>query len=100
MRDHRVRRLPVLDGEDRVIGMLTCNDLIRRTTDTANQQPDGHAPLHLLQTLAVVGRARTTSIAALPAATPGDADRRRHAGDDRRRGVGADGVNDAAVSRR
>jgi hypothetical protein len=48
----------VIDDEHCVIGVLSCNDLIRRATDTASTGRDPLEALHLLQTMAIIGRSR------------------------------------------
>lgn len=70
MREHRVRRLPVLDDEDRVIGILTSNDLIRWVDDAGTTTRDGHDAVHLVRTLATVGTARSAPTPAPAAAAP------------------------------
>ncbi len=66
MRNHAVRRLPVLDGEGRVIGVLTCNDLTRWADDAAAVARNHHDAVHLVHTLAMVGRARAPAPRELP----------------------------------
>lgn len=66
MRERGVRRLPVLDSEDRVIGILSCNDLARWVDDGATTDRGHHDAVHLVRTFATVGRSRT----AVPAAAP------------------------------
>ncbi len=63
MRQHRVRRLPVVDDQARLNGILSCNDLFRGAA--ANGDGNGHRPgtaaheaIHLVGTLAAIGEAR------------------------------------------
>ncbi len=68
MRDRGVHRLPVIDAQQRVIGMLCSNDLLRWVDDGgANGAPSKDAT-HLVRTLAIIGRPRT------PAPVPRTAD--------------------------
>lgn len=58
MRDRGVHRLPVLDDEQRVIGVLTCNDLLRWVDDAGTTGRGPHDAVHLVRTLAAVGAPR------------------------------------------
>jgi CBS-domain-containing membrane protein len=64
MRQHAVRRLPVLDERARVIGILSCNDLFRDAEDRDDRNDsddDGmaaHDAVHLVRTMAAIGRRR------------------------------------------
>ncbi len=58
MRVHAVRRLPVLDEQNRLVGLLTCNDLIRWVDDGGANGSVRHAAVHLVHTLATIGRSR------------------------------------------
>jgi CBS domain-containing protein len=62
MRTHRVRRLPVLDHQRRVVGMLSCNDLLRWVDDGGSTSPRHHHAVHLVRTLATVGMPRTRQL--------------------------------------
>lgn len=53
MRHHAVHRLPVLDEQGRVIGILTSNDLLQRVDGTTDAEV-----AHLMTTLASIGRPR------------------------------------------
>lgn len=91
MRAHAVRRLPVLDDQDRLIGLLSCNDLIRWVDDSSAPVSRERDATHLLRTLATIGRTRrsqgvrvishprdhvrTNSLHAAPAAQPPLAER-------------------------
>lgn len=59
MRNRRVRRLPVLDDQNRLIGLLCCNDLVRWVDDGGANGTTAEDAVHLLRTLATVGRSRT-----------------------------------------
>ena len=63
MRDHSVRRLPVIDEEGRVIGLLSCNDLTRWVDDAGTIGRSQHDAVHLVRTLAIVGRPRGRGVA-------------------------------------
>lgn len=58
MRARTVRRLPVVDDQGRLIGLLSCNDLIRWVDDTSAPTSRELDATHLLRTLATIGRAR------------------------------------------
>jgi CBS-domain-containing membrane protein len=64
MRQHAVRRLPVLDEGARVIGILSCNDLFRDAedrddrTDSDDDAMAAHDAVHLVRTMAAIGRRR------------------------------------------
>lgn len=58
MRKRGVRRLPVLDDQQRIIGLLSCNDLCRWVEDGRSNGVNGHDALHLVLTLAAIGRPR------------------------------------------
>lgn len=54
MQEFAVRRLPVVDADGRLVGVLSSNDLVRY----AFANPRAVAAEHVLRTLAVVGRSR------------------------------------------
>jgi CBS-domain-containing membrane protein len=56
MRSRRVRRLPVLDEQNRVIGILSCNDLVRWVDDGGANGSTSHDAVHLMRTMATVGQ--------------------------------------------
>jgi CBS domain-containing protein len=58
MRAHAVRRLPVLDDQNRLIGLLSCNDLIRWVDDCSAPASRERDATHLVRTLATIGRTR------------------------------------------
>jgi len=53
MRAERVRRLPVVDGDGRLAGMLSLNDVILHTDPAARRGADLHA-VDVLQTLRAI----------------------------------------------
>lgn len=58
MREHRVRRLPVLDEERRLLGLVSINDLVREVDDwPEGTERDGLA-LTVLETLSAIGAHR------------------------------------------
>jgi CBS domain-containing protein len=59
MRHHQVRRLPVLDESDALVGMLTLNDLALAATDGARMA----TRLDVSETLAAVSRPRSSGAA-------------------------------------
>ncbi len=61
MRARGVRRLPVLDDQNRLIGLLCCNDLVRWVDDGGANGTTVQDAVHLLRTLATVGRPRTAT---------------------------------------
>jgi CBS domain-containing protein len=65
MREHRVRRLPVVDDRGHVVGMLTCNDLIRWVDDAGTTHRSHHDSVHLIRTLAFIGAARPSHFASI-----------------------------------
>jgi CBS domain-containing protein len=78
MRQHQVRRLPVVDDRARVIGMLSCHDLLRSVAENGDHGRDGshtapheHAATHLVGTLVAIGRSRLRG-AARPAGPGGN----------------------------
>lgn len=74
MRTRAVHRLPVVDAQHRLIGMLCCNDLLRWADDGGANGSTTNDAVHLVRTLATIGRSRT----AVPAAfTPGAAEAAR-----------------------
>lgn len=78
MRRHRVRRLPVVDDLERVLGLISCNDLVRHVDDAVAQGWLQLAAVNLVHTLAVIGAprgARPGEDRHVPAVVPaGDAD--------------------------
>lgn len=71
MRARGVRRLPVLDDQDRIIGMLSCNDLLRWVDDGGTNGVTHHDAVHLVRTLAMVGKPKAAAASpASPQQTP------------------------------
>jgi CBS-domain-containing membrane protein len=58
MRDNQVRRIPVIDGEGRPVGVVSLNDLARLAASTRKSAVDRE----LVQTLAAVCRPRARAI--------------------------------------
>lgn len=54
MRNYRVRRMPVVDDEGVLCGMLSITDLTRRAASSSGVQPDD-----IVTTLAAIGEARS-----------------------------------------
>lgn len=59
MRSRGVRRLPVVDGQNRLLGLVTLNDICRWVTDGGANGHTQDSAAHLLGTLAAVGKPRT-----------------------------------------
>ncbi|MBK6519362.1 MAG: CBS domain-containing protein [Polyangiaceae bacterium] len=55
----QVRRLPVIDGERRVVGMLTLSDLVRHLAIVSPEDGGGFSPRSLALTLEAVSRPRS-----------------------------------------
>jgi CBS domain-containing protein len=66
MRARGVRRLPVVDDQRRVIGLLSCNDLCRWVDDGGSNDSVHHDAVHLVRTLATVGRPRVAAANGTP----------------------------------
>lgn len=64
MRARGVRRLPVVDEQRRLVGILSCNDLCRWVDDGGTGNGESHDAKHLIRTLATVGRSRSEAMAA------------------------------------
>lgn len=60
MRDHQVRRLPVVDDKGRLVGLLSLNDIARSAADAGRKAGAAQTvtPNEVAETLAVVGRPR------------------------------------------
>jgi CBS domain-containing protein len=54
MQDNQIRRLPIVDGEGRPVGMVSLNDLARLVAQVRRSTSDRE----LVQTLAAIGRPR------------------------------------------
>jgi CBS-domain-containing membrane protein len=69
MREHQIRRLPVLDAENRLVGVVSMNDLARLASRARKSAVDRE----LVQTLAAIcaprARVRAEGSVSRPAAT-------------------------------
>jgi len=63
MRARSVRRLPVIDDQDRLVGMLSCNDLVQWVDAGKAAGATERDSSHLLRTLATIGRTRDAKVA-------------------------------------
>jgi len=59
MREHQVRRLPVLGFEDRVVGILSLSDIAREAERRKGQRSKDLSPDAIRSTLVAVGHVRT-----------------------------------------
>ena len=59
MRSKQIRRVPVLDGDNRPIGLLTLTDLVRHAATARGNNGEEH---EMLRTIAAINRPRPTSI--------------------------------------
>jgi len=77
MRNKQIRRLPVVDEQRRLVGLLSLNDVARVAADGGRKVGAGEAvtPNEVAETLAVVGRPRAGTLREY--ATAGGADMRR-----------------------
>lgn len=55
MRRHQVRRLPVVDGGGRLVGILSLNDLAREAARTRGKKKRDVTPTQIADTLAEIG---------------------------------------------
>lgn len=55
MREHQVRRLPVVDIQDRIVGVISLIDIARAGQDEAGQDIKSVTSAVLLRTLAAIG---------------------------------------------
>jgi CBS domain-containing protein len=58
MRGQGARRLPVVDDDNFLQGIITCNDLIRWVDDGGSAGKLHHDAVHLVRTLAMIGKPR------------------------------------------
>ncbi|MCP3981305.1 MAG: CBS domain-containing protein [bacterium] len=58
LRKHRVRRLPVLDAEDRLVGIVTVNDIARLAGRKGKGRKAGVTDAQLRKTVAALGEPR------------------------------------------
>lgn len=56
MRQARVRRLPVVDSNNRLVGMLSLSDLARGACERWKKHGDTQAPMRVMETLAAVSQ--------------------------------------------
>jgi len=68
MRRVRVRRVPVLDGDGRLKGILSMNDLARHARHSAGRTANGLSGDSIAQTLAAICEPRRAAAATEPAA--------------------------------
>jgi len=59
MREHQVRRLPVLWFEDRIVGLLSLSDIAREAERRKGQRSKDLSPDAIRSTLVAVGHVRT-----------------------------------------
>jgi CBS domain-containing protein len=71
MRQARVHRVPVLDGGDRLKGILSMNDLARHAHRTGGRKGDGLSGDRIVQTLAAICEPYATTSSAEPTAKKG-----------------------------
>lgn len=62
MRNHQIRRLPVVDGQERLVGMLSLSDVARYAATTRRQQA---VDRELVQTMAAIGEPRSSERAGI-----------------------------------
>jgi CBS domain-containing protein len=62
MRNHQIRRLPVVDAERHLVGILSLSDVARYAATTRRQEA---VDRELVQTLAAIGEQRFTERAGL-----------------------------------
>jgi CBS-domain-containing membrane protein len=63
MSNVRVRRVPVLDGDGRLKGIVSMNDLARHARRSGSRKADGLSGDSIVQTLAAIGEAHTAALA-------------------------------------
>jgi CBS domain-containing protein len=68
MRRVQVRRVPVVDGDGRLKGILSMNDLARHAHRSTSRKANGLSGDSIMQTLAAICEPRTPTIAKQPAA--------------------------------
>jgi CBS domain-containing protein len=67
MREHQVRRLPVVDAQDRLVGIVSQNDLVREAARERETPGKEITAIEVTATLAAVGKPRFGSLAATAA---------------------------------
>jgi len=75
MQEHQVRRLPVVDGAGRLVGLISLNDLAREATREHDHRHREVSEEEVTRTLAAVSRPR---VCRLPAVLPAAATVARH----------------------
>jgi CBS-domain-containing membrane protein len=68
MRRVRVRRVPVLDGDGRLKGILSMTDLARHTHRTVGRKSNGLSGDSIVQTLAAICEPQAAAVAREPSA--------------------------------
>ena len=59
MRAHQVRRLPVVDPDGRVVGLVSINDLVRESGSLGDEPAQkGMSPAEIVDTIAAIGESR------------------------------------------
>ncbi len=58
MREAKVRRLPVVDDEGHLVGLLSLNDLVRHVRRDRGARPDGLAADAIVRTIAAISEPR------------------------------------------
>ncbi len=73
MRQSRVRRLPVVDADGRLVGVLSLSDLARGACERWKKHGDTQAPMRVMETLAAVSQPWCNIVDRPPAlgSTPG-----------------------------
>jgi CBS domain-containing protein len=64
MREHQIRRLPVVDDAGHVVGVLSMNDVAREAARELDMRKQEVSPRDLVQTLAVVCQPRQAVVVA------------------------------------
>lgn len=62
MRDHQVRRLPVIDTEGRLVGIISLNDLAREAEREVGHRPKQINSQEVMTTLAVICEPRMAEV--------------------------------------
>jgi CBS domain-containing protein len=66
MRDHQVRRLPVVDEDGHLSGLISLNDLARASAKQLHHKADGLNPVRVASTLASICEPRAVVAIATP----------------------------------
>lgn len=62
MQEYQVRRLPVVDAHNRLVGVLSCNDLIRHAAGLGDANLRTSRSARLLQVLSAIGASRPEAL--------------------------------------